>query len=353
MAEDQPNEDQKTEDPTPRRLEEARKKGQVALSREVNTWLMLLMATLLVAFYGSDLLWSIAGVARAFLEQSYTTPSYAFVMKGLAAVGVALALPFVFLMATGIAGPFLQVGPLFSTETLMPNMSKISPVAGWGRIFSGRALVEFGKGLFKIGAIGVAGYLSLAPFMAGVEHMVGMGMDGLMPEILFLTLRLMTTILMVLLVLAVADMAYVRFSHYKKMRMSKQEIRDELRQSEGDPMIRARLRSLRAQKARGRMMAAVPTADVVITNPTHYAIALKYDMATMAAPRCVAKGADHMAQRIRELAAQSGVEIVQNPPLARALYDAMDIDDTIPPEQYRAVAEIISYIFRKQGRLPS
>lgn len=346
----QPDETSKTEDPTPKRLEDARKKGQVPVSREVGTWLILLAGTLVVTLGGAALLTEIARIGRAFLEHAHALEPSA-IAAGVRAVGLALALPLGLFMVVGAAGPLLQIGPMLSGETIIPKLSKISPAAGVGRLLSARSLVEFGKGIAKIAVVSVVGYLVVAPYLDAPEHLVGAPMPMLLAETGELVSRMLVAILMVLLVVAAADLAYTRFAHHKKMRMSKQEVRDELKQSEGDPMIRARLRALRAEKARARMMAAVPGADVVITNPTHYAVALRYDPAAMEAPLCVAKGADRVALRIREVAEGAGVEVVENAPLARTLYAVVEVDEAIPPEQYRAVAEIISYVFKRKGRL--
>lgn len=351
MAEsDQPDESQKTEDPTPRRLEEAHKKGNVPMSKELNTWLMLLAGTMIIIIWSPTLITRIAIIGQAFLEHSYSLPISAL-GQGAKEILLIMAAPFGFLMVIGFFAPFAQIGPLFSIEPIIPKPSKVSPLSGLKRLFSSQSLFEFLKGLMKISAISIAGYIAIAPFFDGVESMVGMPAPSILHDTLFLARKMLIVILIVLLVMAVADLAYTRFSYYKKMRMSKQEIKDELRQSEGDPMVRARLRALRSEKSRKRMMAAVPDADVVITNPTHYAVALKYDPAEMAAPLCVAKGVDNIALKIREIAKDSGVEIVENPPLARTLHAVVDVDEAIPPEQYNAVAEIISYVFKRKGKL--
>jgi flagellar biosynthetic protein FlhB len=172
----------------------------------------------------------------------------------------------------------------------------------------------------------------------------------LMHEISMLTVKLMIAVLIVLVVIAVADIVYQRFEHNKKMRMSRQEVKDEFKQTEGDPMVRAKLRQLRSEKARQRMMQAVPSADVVITNPTHFSIALKYDPETMDAPVCVAKGIDEVALRIREVATEHNIILFENRPLARTLYDVVEIDETIPADQFKAVAEVISFVFKQRGQ---
>lgn len=357
MAEgEQTDDSQKTEEPTPKKLEEARKKGQVALSREVNNWVILLAGTIVVSAIMPSVFVDMLRVLTMYLERAADLPGAPGGMKivlgdAIAEVFKIMALPLIFLMAAAFISPFVQVGPLFAPEVIHMKLEKISPMAGFKRLFSKRALVEFAKGVVKISLIGVVGVIILYPYFDKFEHLIGLPMQALAQEILTLIVRLMIGVLVVLMVLAAADLLYQRYEHSSKMRMSRQEIKDEYKQTEGDPHIKGRLRQLRAEKARQRMMQAVPTADVVITNPTHYSIALKYDPKTMEAPVCVAKGIDEMALRIREVAKEHDIILYENRPLARSLYDTVDVDETIPPEQYKAVAEVISYVFKVKGRL--
>ncbi|MCC7036019.1 MAG: flagellar biosynthesis protein FlhB, partial [Alphaproteobacteria bacterium] len=205
-------------------------------------------------------------------------------------------------------------------------------------------------GIFKLIVVSLAIYIVLNPYFDASEHFVGQDPMAAMEDLKTLFLKMMAAALVVLFVLAIADYLYQRHDFMQKMRMSKQELKDEMKQTEGDPHVKARLRQLREQKARQRMMQAVPEADVVITNPTHYAVALKYDMKEMAAPQMVAKGADAVAQRIRDVATEAKVPIVENPALARALYDSMEIEQTIPNEHFKAVAEVISYVFKLKNK---
>lgn len=353
---EQEDDSSKTEDPTPKKLEEARKKGQVPISREINNWIMLLTGTIVVLAIGPAMMEDMGRYLRTFIEQPHMMPG---VPGGF---GVVLGdtfwqivklmiLPFLILMAAAFIGPFVQVGAIFAPEVIKPDMSKISPMKGFGRLFSMRSILEFVKGILKIGLIAVVGIFLLKPFYGTIEHMVGLDPMAMLGEVYELINRLMIGVLIVLMVIAVIDLIYQRQEHYKKMRMTKQELRDEYKQSEGDPHVKAKLRQLRQEKARARMMQAVPTADVVITNPTHFSVALKYDPETMTAPIVVAKGVDDLAMRIREMAKEHDVTIVQNPPLARVLFDTVDIDQPIPAEHYKAVAEVISYVFRLKGKL--
>ena len=210
--------------------------------------------------------------------------------------------------------------------------------------------MEFLKSLLKMAVISAVMLILMMPFYGGIEHLVGLPIPLALYELHSLIARLLVGVISVLTVIAIMDYIYQRMEHQKKLRMSKQEIKDEFKQTEGDPMVKAKLAELRQIRARTRMMAAVPEADVVITNPTHYAIALKYDPAQMDAPVLVAKGVDDVALRIKDLAKEHNVTIVENPPLARGLFDAMEIDDMIPGEFFKAVAEVISYVFRLKGK---
>jgi flagellar biosynthetic protein FlhB len=203
----------------------------------------------------------------------------------------------------------------------------------------------------KVGAVAViAGYVALPP-LGALDYMIREPAEYLPHQIFHLMTKLLIGVLSIITVMAIFDYAYQRFSFMKTMRMSKQEVKDENKQSEGDPIVKARLRSIRLNRARKRMMAAVPKASVIITNPTHFAVALVYEMGESSAPKVVAKGADHVAFKIREIAKEHDVPIVENPPLARALYANVEIDREIPPEHYKAVAEIISYVFRLKGKM--
>ena len=357
MAEgDQPDDAQKTEDPTPKRLEESRKKGQVAISREINNWMMLFAGTILVAGLAIPVFGDLSQLLKAYIEQASTLPGgiegIALVLKTTyKEVLFTLLLPFAILILIAFLSPFVQVGPLFAPEAIKPDFSKVSPIKGFSRLFSMRSLMEFAKGILKLAMIGVVGVVILYPYFGQIEHFVGLPMPLLLQELRSLVIWLMIGVLIVLLIIAVIDLVYQRAEHTKKLRMTKQEVKDEYKQTEGDPHVKAKLRQLRAERARQRMMQAVPSADVVITNPTHYSIALKYDPNAMEAPKCVAKGVNEVALRIRELAKEHGIELYENKPLARSLYDVVEIDEFIPIEHYKAVAEIISYVFKKQGKL--
>ena len=356
MADENTDDSQKTEDPTPKKLEEARKRGQVALSREVNNWVMLFAGTIFIVAFLGTMMVELTAVMRVFIENAHSLPQmpgglgvvFGETTKKVLSI---LFVPLALLMAAAFFAPFLQIGPLFAPGVIKPDISKISIFKGFGRLFSMRSVVELIKGVLKMGVVGAVATVIILPYMDKFEHMIGLPMHMVMGELRFLVIKMMIGVLIVTMVIAVIDLVYQRYEYNKKMRMSLQEVKDEYKQSEGDPLIKAKLRQLRAEKARHRMMQAVPQADVVITNPTHYSIALKYNPDESPAPIVVAKGFDEVALRIREIAKEHDIVLYENKPLARALYDVAEIDEMIPTEHFKAVAEIISYVFKLKGRL--
>ncbi len=354
-GEDSTDKSQKTEEPTARKLEEARKRGQVIQSREVTNWLMLFTGTLIVGIASPGICAALRDRLKIFIEQAHALPTDPNGLRHVVSdllldVGGIVALPFLALFITAFLSGFAQIGPLMTAEPMKPDLSKISIIKGFGRLFSMRSIVEFIKGLIKLVIIFTTCLLVLYPYFSGIEHLLDQDFADGFYDLRMLFIRMMAAALSVLFVVAIMDYLYQRHDFMQKMMMSKQEIKDEFKQTEGDPHIKGKLRQLREQKARQRMMQAVPEADVVITNPTHFAVALKYDTLNMDAPVMVAKGADDVAARIRDLAKEHKVPVVENPPLARALFDSMEIDQMIPPEHFKAVAEVISYVFRLKGR---
>lgn len=357
MAENEDSTDasQKTEEPTARKLEEAHKRGQVVFSREVTSWVMLFTATILVLTAGPGLMTGLRDSLKIFLAHPDRIPTDALGLSGVLRdlfleVGGVMVLPLLALSVMAALAGFIQTGPLFTVDPIKPDLSKISLIKGFSRLFSMRSIVEFIKGLIKLAVVSLAGVIVLRPYFDSVEHFVGLDLGQGLFDLETLFLKMMIAVLAVLSVLSVMDYLYQRHDFMKKMRMSKQEIKDEFKQTEGDPQVKARLRELRERRARQRMMQAVPEADVVITNPTHFAVALKYDTKDMPAPMMVAKGTDLIAEKIKEIAKEHKVPIVENAPLARALYDSMEIDQVIPPEHYKTVAEVIRYVFRLKGK---
>ena len=354
MAESE-DQESKTEEPSQKKLDDAREQGRFPVSQELKHWMMLGAGTMIVAMGLPLLSRQMTGILRALIEQPDAYPmDEGGVGHMLAAIGGAIALyvmaPLLFLLVVALASGMIQTGFVMSWSKIAPQWSKISPMAGFGRIFSIRNLVEFAKNLLKIGLIGAVGLYVLWPALMGLEPLINEHPQAAMTSTWQLSVRMMTAVLAVLAGIAALDYFYQRFSFMRSMRMSREEMKEEMKQQEGDPHIKAKIRQMRQQKARRRMMAAVPTADVVLTNPTHFSVALKYDSAKAAAPMVVAKGADRVALRIREVAREAGVPVIENPPLTRTLYKAVDIDEEIPVEQYQVVAEIISYVYRLKNK---
>ena len=354
MAEEQDS-GQQTEEPSARKLARARQRGQVAQSREVNTWFMLMAGTGIVLFLMPAAAESMTRTLRDFLTLDHFLGAggiqWHAIGAALGQIAFVLLLPLLVLVVAAIGGTMLQIGLVFATERFGLDISRLSPLTGFKRLFSVRSGIEFFKSLGKVATVAaVAGWMAF-PTTGQLAHLMREPAEMLPGEIYKLILRLLFGVLAVVTALAMFDYAYQRISFLRSMRMSKQEVKEENKQAEGDPVIRARLRSIRMNRARKRMMAAVPKASVVITNPTHYAVALQYEMGDKGAPKVVAKGADLVAQKIREIAEENDVPIVENPPLARALYSGVEIDREIPPEHYKAVAEVISYVFRLKGKL--
>lgn len=356
MAEQQ-DDAAKTEEPTPKRLQTAREKGQVPVSQEVKHWAMLVAGAFALMVLAPGVVRGVTRTALPFVESPHAISLRAADLP-LALTGLLLDLawtlaPVVGLVfAVALAASFGQVGLLWAPTKIAAKLEKISLNKGLQRLFSMRSLIEFGKGVLKLVAVATVASALVLTSMDDIALFPSFETRQILDRVHWATILLTGGTLAVMTVVAVLDFAYQRSSFLKQMRMTKQEVRDEHKQAEGDPQIKARIRRLRVERARKRMMAAVPDADVVITNPTHFAVALAYKMETMSAPKLVAKGADVLAQRIREVAEENEVPLVENPPLARALYATVELDQEIPPEHYQAVAQVIGYVMRlKEGRV--
>ena len=341
----------KTEEPSQKRLDDARKRGQVAVSREVNNWLVLLAATVTMAGFAPWISERLRLLFQSSLGGSHLMRLELEEMRSLATdLGLAIALvagPIVLaVLVAGVAAGLVQVGWMVAPEALKPQFSKISPMKGFSRLFSAGGLIEFAKGLLKMVLVAWIFWMVVVPDFDALPMLVLREPQQSLVEMAELTLKLLMVTVAATAVVAGVDVVYQRLKLRHDLRMSRTELRDEFKEQEGDPMVKAKLRQIRQERSRRRMMAAVPKADVVITNPTHYAVALKYDRDAMDAPMVVAKGIDRVALRIREVATENKVPIVENPPLARALHATVEIDQAIEPEHYKAVAEIISYVWR-------
>lgn len=341
----------KTEDPTQRKLDDAHKKGDVVKSQEVSNWAMIAASTLAVALFAGPVMSNLAGGLKGFLENAHDIPVDAatlHVVLGDIAVDIvkALAAPLGILMVAAIVSNMVQHKPVLTFEKLKPKLDKISPIKGIQQKFSLKTIMEFLKNIGKVAVVGSAVAMVVWPERHILTQVMTIELPQLLQIIESIALRMLVAIIAVMTLIAIGDYAYQLWENRKNLKMSIQDIRDEHKDTEGDPMIKARIRQVRMERARTRMMAAVPDATVVVTNPTHFAVALKYDQEEMDAPVVVAKGADLVAKRIRDLASEHNIPLIENPPLARALFTTAEVDEPIPLEHYKAVAEIISYVFR-------
>jgi flagellar biosynthetic protein FlhB len=354
MAEDDSGE--RTLDPTQKKLDQALERGDVAKSQELTSWFVLGAGTLGIYLFGPGAATNLTASWRGFIahvgDLHVDGPTLLALSRTLTIGALSgIALPLILLMVASAAGNALQHRLVFSLEPVVPSLSKISPIAGFKRLFGQAAWVNFAKGLAKLAIVGAVMGAILWPQHDIVVAMVGADVAAMTPMIFGLTVKLLAAALAILAFVALGDWLYQRHAWYERQKMTVQELKEEFKQSEGNPEIKAKIKQMRRQRASKRMMANVPKASVVITNPTHFAVALRYEHG-MAAPICVAKGVDQVALRIREVAGEHDIPIVENPPLARALHATVDIDREIPGEHYRAVAEVISYVMKlRRGRL--
>ena len=356
MAEDQ-DEASKTEEPSHKKLEEARKRGQMVSTRELNHFCIIAA----MVFFLSGMAPGIGRRGIELLSPFIVQPesfqmdaaSISDTLRGLVIHAAMLIAMTLLLALIAAVGPSLIQGKwILAAEQIKPKLSKLSPFAGFKRIFSKKSLIEFLKNLIKISIVGVASVMVVAPHIDDLPGLVRVDTTYAMEFAGSMAMRMLVATGLFLFLLSIVDYLYQRFSFLKSMRMTKQEVKDEYKQQEGDPHYKSKLRQIRVQRARKRMMANVPKADVIITNPTHYAVALQYDTSKMAVPKVIAKGVDDVAARIREIATEHRIIIVRNPPLARLLYDTTEIDDEIPAQQYQAVAKIIGYVYKLKGKRP-
>ena len=343
------DQDDKTEDPSGRRLERARDAGQVALSPELPALAVLTGSAVILVMAAPDIGRTLVRRLEVLVAQAHVL-SPATALREALVTAAAAVLPLLALaIACAAAATLLQTGFLLHLKAAMPDIARISLGRGLKRVFGVATLVTAGKSVLKVAVVGTAGWMVLRdalPQLAGAADWDAMMLTSRTAAML---LRVMIAMLVAQALIAIGDILLTRIRHTRSLRMTRQELREEQKEMDGDPLVKARIRRIRLQRARRRMLAAVPKATVVITNPTHYAVALAYSRDGDAAPRIVAKGVDSMAARIREVAAENRVPIVANPPLARALYPH-ELDRAIPEEFFAPVAEIIAYVWRLRGR---
>jgi flagellar biosynthetic protein FlhB len=349
------NDDDKTEEPTPRKLEQARERGDIIYSPEVSAALSLVAATSVVAFMSGPIF---SEMGRSFIGFLSMPDQYSATPGALRAIGASVgvklmgifALAALALGGAGLAARYVQDQPTFTGERLTPKFDKLNPIEGFKRVFGKQAAAAFLKSLAKLVVVGAALAWVLWPQKDELQNMSLLDPAALLPFLKERVVSMMLALTSAAAVIAGVDYVATRQSYMQRMKMTRREIKDELRQSDGDPMVKAKLRQIRIERSRKRMMASVPKASVVITNPTHYAIALRYEAGETPAPICLAKGVDAVAARIREVAEENNIPIVEDPPLARALFAAADVDEAIPREHYEAVAKVIGFVMRLARR---
>ena len=351
------SDDDKTEEASGRKLQQARDSGDVAKSADLPQVLSLIGGCAIVATMGPTICMQLSDDLLPFLAHPDQLLNS---LEGDGGLTIARDLIFDILpilimvlgtaMLMGVAGNVLQTGLIFAPSKLKPSFDKLNPMEGFKRLFGVDALVQFGKTILKLVATGFVVWLVVKNRATDIVALAGASPALILPYVREAVIALAMAVCIFLFVGALADYMWQRYRFMERMKMSKQEVKEEHKQTEGDPHIKAKLRALRMEKSRRRMMSNVAKATVVVTNPTHYAVALQYEMGEMAAPVCVAKGMDAVALRIREEAARHEVPIVEDPPLARALYASMEIDEVIPEEHFAAVARLISFILTKKRR---
>ena len=356
MAEE--NKDQeKTEQATPKKREQAREKGQVAKSRELAS-VAVLGACLIYFYFGaSALAVRMMDLMKQYFYQAgrmtITLDNVQSLLLNFFFQIFILIIPFLLVaLAAGFFVNILQVGFLFSSEAIMPKLSKIDPLKGFQRLFSLTSLVELVKNIMKMAIVGGVAYLTVRNEAAMVLPLMDQSVNDILSYISKVSFRILSTTCLVLVILAILDYAYQKWESERSLRMTKQEIKEENKETDGDPLIKGRIRRLQREIARKRMMAAVPKADVVVTNPTHFAVAIRYDAEKMNAPCVIAKGADLLAEKIKEIARNNGVPVVENRAVAQVLYKMVAVEQTIPENLYKAIAEILAYVYSlKQKRI--
>lgn len=349
---------EKTEAPTPRRREEARKRGNVPRSAELTSALALLAGALIIKYVGANVLAQVielmGGSFRALTAQEWTVSGVLTYSGSIGMLYLMAMTPiFVTLIVVGVAGNLAQSGLVLTMKPLSPDFSRIDPSKGFQRMLSQRTVVELVKSVAKLGIVAYVVYQALQGRYLQVISLSGTDIRGAAGMIADVAMEIVLKAGFTLLGVAALDYGYQRWQHSRSLRMTKDEVKEEVRQSEGDPKVRSKIRQKQMQSAARRMMHDVPTSDVVVTNPTHVAVAIRYRPESMRAPQVTAKGQRFIAEKIKEIAREHGVPIIENKPLARALFQSVEIGSEIPPALYHAVAEVLAFIYslKRQRRL--
>ena len=343
----------KTEEPTSKKRADAKKKGQVGRSTELSTAFVLLIGFFIIKVMWAHIYGSIAAYTTyvfSHLNQPVDTENILRIFIGIIELLAQTSLPIMIgIMLMGLAINVFQVGLNFNTEAIGFKPDKLNPINGFGRIFSKRSLVELAKSLFKIAIIGFFLYDFLKDHLMAMPQFIYFDLPNSLAQIADIVFSMAFEVIAVIIVLGILDYGYQKWQTTQDLKMTKQEVKDEMKQTEGDPQIKGKIKQKQRQMAMSRMMQEVPKADVIVTNPTHFAVALQYSKG-MVAPLIVAKGQDLVAKRIKDIAREARVPIVENRPLARALYASTEVGDIVPAELYQAVAEVLAYVYRLKNR---
>ncbi len=356
VAPEEEDEASKTEEPSERKISKAKEEGDIAISQDVKSFIMLIGALFVVWLFVPIMSRWMAGIGASFIEKSsdisLTPQNFVNIFKqGVIGFLKIMAIPFAIFMVLGIIASLSQTGFIYAPKKLEPKWEKLNFLAALPKFINKQKIVESIKGILKIIVVSAIVYSVLKGYISQIEILPAMGSWGILNFIHHVTVLLIFTVTIAVLIIAAGDYAWQKYSHLQKLRMTKQEVKEEFKQMEGDPLVKSKIRQIRMDRARQRMMENVPKSDVVIVNPTHYAVALSYKFGEMDAPVVTAKGVDTIALRIKSVAEENDVPIVENPPLARALFASTQLDQPIPVEHFQAVAEVIRYVMQLKNQL--
>lgn len=348
--------DRRTEPATPKRRQEAREKGQVAQSNEINTVFVLLSTLTVFYFLGNNMILRMKELMHGLLSFSGQNEMvkmdiYNYMLFSMNKIAIILIPIFAAVVISGIVSQLVQVGFLYTLEPLKPKFSKINPVEGFKRLFSKKALLNLFKSVFKIIGLGICAFFAVKEEFETIPALINLGADQLIVYIGLISFRIFKYTLGLFIIIAAADYIFVRREYENDLKMTKEEVKEEFKQSEGDPLVKGKIRSVQRELAKKRMLSEVPKADVVITNPTTLAVAIIYNPKKHDAPQVIAKGKGFLAERIKEIAKKNAVPIMENKPLARALFKVAEVGMEVPPSLYKAVAEVLAFIYRIKGKL--
>lgn len=350
--------EEKTEQATPKKKKETREKGNVLQSKEINSAFVLLAAFIMINAFATFIGITLRN-STSYIYEEYLALNYIFSLRNLQPLFINIIISFFIILApialtnllVGVIASYLQIGVLFTTKPLAIDIKKINPIEGFKRMISMKSVVELLKSLIRIIVVGYISYSYVKGQIVTILETIGMDIYIVLKSILSMSVDIGIRASAVLVVLAVLDYYYQKYEYNKNLKMSKQEIKEEYKQTEGNPQIKSKIKEKQRQMSMQRMMQDVPKADVIITNPTHFAIGIKYNPQEFDAPKVIAKGQDLIAQNIKKIAQENNIPIVENKPLARTLYDSVDIGQFVPPELYQAVAEVLAYVYRINNKI--